>query len=109
MPAVAVASATAPATARVMVASSVTPAVAAVVAVARAAVVIAEPKIHFDRRTDIGGIAATVIRIVARVRRPIHRASSESGSQQESGRASFQHTYASSSHLCPLTVNLSPV
>ncbi len=92
----------------IVVAPSVTPAVAAVVAVARA-VVVAESEIQFDRRTDVGGVAATVIRIVVGVGRSIHRASAKSGSQQESGRASFQHLHASSSHLSPLTVILGSV
>lgn len=87
---------------------SVTPAVAAVVAMARAAVV-AESEIQFDGRTRVRGIAAAVIGIVAGVGRSIHRTSAESGSQQESGRASFQYVYASSSHLSPLMVNLSSV
>lgn len=100
--------ATTPVPAAVVMASSVTPAVAAVVTVARTAV-IAESKIQFDRRAHIGGIAVAVIWIVARVGRPIDRTSAESGSQEESGRASFQYTCASSSHLSPLTVNLDSV
>jgi hypothetical protein len=61
---------------------------AAVVAVAWA-VVVAETEIQFDRRADVGGVASTIIRIVAGIGRPIHRASTEPGGQQQSGRASF--------------------
>lgn len=91
-----------------MIAMASVIAMAAVIAVARA-IVVAESKIQFDRRTDIRGVAAAVIRIVARVRRSVHRTSAESSGQQECGRASFQRTCASSSHVSPQTVNLNPV
>ena len=98
------ASAPSPAAAIVMPAS-VTPPMAAMVTVARSAVV-AEAKIQFHRRADIGGIATTIIRVVAGVRRSVYRTAAKSCGQQESGRTSFQYTYASSSHLSPLRVNL---
>lgn len=66
--------------ASVVVPAAVTPAMAAVVTVPWS-VVIAEAEIQFDWRADIRGVAAAIIRIVAGVRRSIHRASAESCSQ----------------------------
>lgn len=84
--------------------AAVAPAVAAVVAMARATIV-AEAKIQFDRWTGVGRVAASVIGVVAGVRRSIHRTSAESRSQQQSGCASFQYIHASSNHMSPLTVD----